>query len=373
MVEKDTLYDAIVIGGGFYGIMIAVYLKQQRGFKRILVIEKESALMARASRNNQARVHTGYHYPRSFITAYRSKINAPQFIGNFSKVVSSTFTSLYAIAKSGSKVNSQQFERMMSDIGAPIETASNDLQSLFSDRLISKVYLTEESVFSATSLLKHIYDTAVSVGIKFLLDTRVVDLACLEKRTSVLCEGKYSGLVVSKFVFNCTYAGLNQITKRAPSVNSKLRHEITEMALIEVPTVLKNTSITVMDGPFFSLMPYPDRDLFTLSHVRYTPHFSWSDKHNDLPLDRMKSYHKNTRYTWMIRDAARYVPLLNQAIYRDSIFEVKTIMEKSEVDDGRPILFEKNESIKGLYSILGGKIDNIYDILEKLDLENFNV
>jgi hypothetical protein len=40
---------------------------------------------------------------------------------------------------------------------------------------------------------------------------------------------------------------------------------------------------------------------------------------------------------------------------------------KNESDDGRPILFEKHPELPGCYSILGGKIDNIYDVLEKLD------
>jgi hypothetical protein len=34
-------------------------------------------------------------------------------------------------------------------------------------------------------------------------------------------------------------------------------------------------------------------------------------------------------------------------------------------------LFEKYAASDGLYSILGGKIDNIYDVLEKLDAETF--
>jgi hypothetical protein len=42
---------------------------------------------------------------------------------------------------------------------------------------------------------------------------------------------------------------------------------------------------------------------------------------------------------------------------------------KNEGDDGRPILFEKHLEMPGCYSVLGGKIDNIYDVLEKLDAE----
>ncbi|KAI3593288.1 D amino acid oxidase (DAO) family [Cupriavidus sp. U2] len=73
----------------------------------------------------------------------------------------------------------------------------------------------------------------------------------------------------------------------------------------------------------------------------------------------------------MIRDTARYVPLVAKSRYVDSLFEVKTVLQKNEADDGRPILFEKHETLPGCYSILGGKIDNIYDVIERLDDERF--
>ncbi len=74
------MLDAVIIGGGFYGAAIALYLARQRGFREILLIEREAELLTRASYNNQARVHNGYHYPRSFTTAYRSRINLPRFV-----------------------------------------------------------------------------------------------------------------------------------------------------------------------------------------------------------------------------------------------------------------------------------------------------
>jgi hypothetical protein len=58
--------------------------------------------------------------------------------------------------------------------------------------------------------------------------------------------------------------------------------------------------------------------------------------------------------------------------YVDSLFEVKTVLVKNEGDDGRPILFEKHFKLPGCYSILGGKIDNIYDVFEKLDVEQLD-
>ena len=62
-----TTYDYVVIGGGFYGCCLALYLRSISA--RVLVVEAGPRLMDRASRVNQARVHTGFHYPRSAATA----------------------------------------------------------------------------------------------------------------------------------------------------------------------------------------------------------------------------------------------------------------------------------------------------------------
>jgi hypothetical protein len=126
-----------------------------------------------------------------------------------------------------------------------------------------------------------------------------------------------------------------------------------------------------MDGPFFSLMPFPARSLHTLSHVRYTPHLAWQDDPIIDPYQKLIEYDCQTRVERMIRDVSRFVPEVRKASYVDSLYEVKTVLVKNESDDGRPILFEKHPELPGCYSILGGKIDNIYDVLEKLEVERF--
>ena len=65
--EKMKRENVIVIGGGFFGLYLACFLNQC-GFK-ISLFEAESEYMTHASLHNQARVHQGYHYPRSVLTA----------------------------------------------------------------------------------------------------------------------------------------------------------------------------------------------------------------------------------------------------------------------------------------------------------------
>lgn len=365
------MYDAIVIGGGFYGAAIAIYLKTRRSFSNVLLLERERDLMLRASYNNQARVHNGYHYPRSFTTAFRSRINLPRFVQDYPQAVKRDFTKLYAIARSNSKVTAKQFQRFCHEIGAKLEAAPDSMRGLFELRQIEDVFLVEEYVFDAAKLAESIKFELDQCGVDIRLATRVLGIEKATNSLVVNSDNTSAEIFRARYVFNCTYSGLNQIAGDFPGTTIKLKHEITEMALLVVPPELSNVGVTVMDGPFFSMMPFPAQGLHTLSHVRYTPHCHWTDQPDIDPCQKLHAYRGETRVDRMLRDVARYLPAIRGASYTTSLFEVKTVLVSNEGDDGRPILFEKHDLLPGCYSILGGKIDNIYDVLEKLDAEVF--
>jgi glycine/D-amino acid oxidase-like deaminating enzyme len=373
MHSPDLLCEAVVIGGGFYGAAIAAYLARQRGLGEIIVVEREAALLTRASYNNQARVHNGYHYPRSFTTAYRSRVNLPRFVIDWPEAVTRDFTKLYAIARHNSKVTARQFGRFCREIGARIEPADAGLRALFDPRMIEDVFLVEEYVFDACTLARWAEQELRECGVEVRLETRVRSVSKgPDQRLQVAMQtNDGQGVLAScRYVFNCTYSGLNQVAGDFPGTRTGLKHEITEMALMQAPPALTGLGVTVMDGPFFSMMPFPARGLHTLSHVRYTPHMHWTDERGIDPYRKLCDYDRATRVDRMVRDVGRYLPAVLDARYVDSLFEVKTVLVKNEGDDGRPILFETHPALPGYYSVLGGKIDNIYDVLEKLQDEN---
>lgn len=362
--------DAVIIGGGFYGAAIAIYLAKERRFNNVVLLERTPALLRRASFNNQARVHNGYHYPRSFTTAFRSRINLPRFVQDYPNAVKRDFDKLYAIARRGSKVTARQFERFCNEIGARLEPASPSLSKLFEPHLIEKIFCVEEFAFDSTKLAEWARAELADAGVEVRLSSTALSITRGEQGLIVRGHGADCDFELSTSnVFNCTYSGLNQLSGDFTGTKTRLKHEITEMALVAAPPVLRGIGVTVMDGPYFSMMPFPARGLHTLSHVRYTPHLSWFDDANINPYEKLDAYARESRYDRMMRDVRRYMPAVADSIHVDSLFEVKTILVKNEGDDGRPILFEQHAALPGCYSILGGKIDNIYDVLEKLDAE----
>lgn len=364
-------YGAIIIGGGFYGLSIANYLTNNLGLSKVMVVEKDNDFMQRASYNNQARIHNGYHYPRSLLTGIRSRINLPIFVEDYPDAVVKDFDKYYAVAKDFSKVSAKQFYRFSERIGSEIEKAPSSIKSLFDSHMVDDVFKVKEYAFDACKLKESLLRKSENLPIEFYLGEEVVGIVENNKRKTIDVKFSSGKIVNAKRVFNCTYSMINTINKNSNLPIIPLKHELVEMCLIKLPQEISNISVTVMDGPFFSFMPFPDRKLTTLSHVRYTPHSEWTDDGFDVRnghryLDNEIT--KISHFEQMKADVKRYMPIFDKVEYRESLWEVKTVLPKSEGDDSRPILYKPDYGIEGYTVIMGGKIDNIYDVYKELDI-----
>jgi len=367
LATANRVWDAVVIGGGFFGTVLATELRR-RGAQTLL-LEAGPTLLGRASRRNQARVHAGYHYPRSFLTGLRSRINAPRFIAEFRECIFDDFTHYYGIGRNFSKVTGAQFRRFCERIGASVAAPPAAVRRLFNPVFIEDVVQVAEVTFDANRLRGRVTRDLHHAGVAVELDTsalRVARSAGAYLRVAVRGpEAERS--VGARRVFNCTYAAINRLNDASGLPIIPLKHELTEMALVEPPAELRGMGVTVMCGPFFSLLPYPPLDLCTLSHVRYTPHAAWHDRSGAPrvdPDDRLARNARVSAFPYMIHDVTRYLPALAACRQVDSIWEVKTVLPRSEADDSRPILFRRDHGLPGYHCVTGSKLDNAYDMLE---------
>lgn len=340
--------DVAIIGAGFFGCEIALELKRL-GYAKVALFEREHAIMQRASFVNQARVHNGYHYPRSVATAERSRENFERFVSEYDYAIDDEFEHVYAIARQ-SRVTASQFERFCSIIGAPVRPAPARLGRLFDRSMVEQVFAVREYAFDSTAISRRLIAALQSENVNLCLETEARIDQTVEGGVILEAGGE---TIRARYVFNCTYAGLDAtgVTLRAT-----VKRELAEIGLIQVPPELKQVGITVMDGPFFSTMPFPPGGCHSLSHVRYTPHAAWNQAESHEPKPDKSQYHA------MLRDACRFVPCLVNAKAFGSMFELKAVLARNEGDDGRPILFEHHSEKPRVISVLGAKIDNVYDI-----------
>ena len=98
-------YDKIILGAGLYGL----YAAQKCGAagQRVLVLERDPAPFMRATYINQARVHMGYHYPRSYSTAIKSAHYFERFCNDYGFCLHTEFDQVYATSAHFSWTNAR--------------------------------------------------------------------------------------------------------------------------------------------------------------------------------------------------------------------------------------------------------------------------
>lgn len=359
--------ETIVVGGGFFGMYIAEHLAL-RGH-RVTLLEREAQPMMRASFHNQARVHNGYHYPRSILTALRSRLSFPRFSAEFADSIVTDFEKYYLVGKPLGNVSARQFRSFCEHIGATCETAPDRIQKLVNPNFVEACFSTVEFAFDADRIRMAMSGRLDAAGVRVALGTTALRVERVDGRLQVDIAANDSGAarLVADQVFNCAYSNLNYLNRHSGLASIPLKHELTEICLVDMPEELKHAGLTVMCGPFFSAMPFPPRGLHSFSHVRYTPHREWRDQTGREGPDYLEATERRSAWAAMQADAARYVPVLAECAHRDSLWEVKTVLPRSETDDSRPILLLANHGIEGMHAVLGSKIDNVYDVVAAID------
>lgn len=377
---RGESYDAIVVGGGFFGTSLALELSQR--CEKVLLLERQPELLSQASYVNQARVHHGYHYPRSVLTAYRSAVNFARFTRDYAEAIDRSFTQVYAVARLGSLVSSGQFHQFCQRIQAPITPAPAEIAALTNPALIDAAYVVEEFAFNAAILRQRAMRDLDQRGVEWAVSTAAARVEAAGDAPFGLrlflepVGGEPPRQLRARAVFLCAYATINRFLAASGLPRIPFKHELVELALIEAPPALRGYGVTVMDGPFFGTMPFPARGLHSLYHVRYSPHFHWREGGPDDPpigpeqlaeVDRQVQLGaRRSKFPHMIRDARRYLPAIEGARHVESLWTVRTVLPRSEQDDSRPILFSKHHGLRNFFCVAGGKIDNVYDLLDEL-------
>jgi glycine/D-amino acid oxidase-like deaminating enzyme len=278
------------------------------------------------------------------------------------------FIKYYGVASNFSKVSARQFARFYERIGAKVNPSQIG-RGYFDQKLIDDVFEVEEYVFNTAILKNMLLKKLEELHVDIHENEKVLKI---KKTTNGITVHTSIGEYFAQSVINTTYSSINSVNRNSGLPIIPLKHELTEMCLVHIPDELKHGAYTIMCGPFFSIMPFPDKNMYTLSHVRYTPHSEWYDTDDEVRESHnyLNDIERISHFPQMIADAKRYMPLASKIEYSgESLWEIKTVLPQSEGDDSRPILYKDHYGgIQNYTCIMGGKIDNIYDVFKELRL-----
>lgn len=369
-------YDKIIIGAGIYGLYSALFCAKNN--EKIIVLEKDPEAFKRATYINQARVHMGYHYPRSYSTAIKSAGYFERFNKDFDFSILSEFDQVYATSTNFSWTNAEQFKKFCDEANILCEELPND--RYFKENMCDGTFLTREYTYDA-QILKQYFLTELEKYPN-------VEIRYNSQIDTIQKNGKYYEIKLKSgefyktgYLLNCTYAGANEILEKLGYEKFKIKYELCEIILCEVNDKLKNTGITVMDGPFFSIMPFGKTGYHSLTSVTFTPH---KTSYNSLPTfecqNRSNGYcspenlgncndcpaKPESAWPYMSNLAKKYLKDEYEFKYKGSLFSMKPIFKASEIDDSRPTVIKQFSVNPTFISVLSGKINTVYDLDEVL-------
>ena len=337
-----------VLGGGIFGVSCA---NELGAFCDVTLFERHDELLGEASTLNQWRYHHGFHYPRSVEMIREIQECRPEFETVYGEAIEPDVESYYAVAKGGRTITRERYlhicESMRLDfIEAPPPPGILDTEK------VSLCLRTGESVFSADRL-RSVMQRKLSglPNVAVAKSTEVVEAELLSDGRKLLSfrSGDRNRSDVFDYVVNATYANRNRLALWLNFPVKPLRFDLLELLVLEVP--MPNVSITILDGPFTSIVSMAEKNRFSLSHIQQSVHMSATPPDGLPPMWRQPASNRDN----LMRHAMRYLPILAEARVLESRFGTRTVHATPEDIDGRPTVVTDHGF--GCWSVLGGKVN----------------
>lgn len=369
-------YDRIIIGAGLYGLYAALKCGQNR--ERVIILEYDDAAFKRATFINQARVHMGYHYPRSYSTAIKSAGYFKRFNNDYSFSILTRFNQIYATSSNFSWSDANEFKKFCE--AAHIKCEEIFPEKYFKYGCCDGAFETEEYTYDA-QILKNYFVEKISEYPNVIIQYGSRIKAIENTGDEYIIELNDGKRLSSSFVLNATYASVNQILNKLGFEPFKIKYELCEIIICKVVDKLKDVGLTVMDGPFFSIMPFGKTGYHSLTSVTFTPHVvskeplpsfdcqarskGFCSKEqlgncNDCPVK------PESAWPYMSNLARKYMKDELEFTFDHTLYSMKPILLASEIDDSRPTVIREYTNAPTFISVLSGKINTVYDLDEIL-------
>ena len=345
---------AIVIGGGIHGLTSALALSKEN--IDVTIVEKNKGLLQGTSGSTQNRAHLGYHYPRSPETASECLNGLNFFKKKYPSAIYYPKEAYYLVEKNQSKTSSEEFEKFCGIQKIPYEKVPLS-ENLWKSSLIEMGFKVPEPVFDLKILTDLLAEETSKLGIKKVTDSRVMGLKKMQGNYKIITnkEDYYADIIL-----NATYAHSNNVLNVLNLDEDLTRYILQKTEVVVVKSKRDLPALTVMDGNFISILPFPSEKgiylIYDVIHsvIKKTEGYFLSDE-NHLP----------SNFKQMINHGEKYFPFMKDLKQVGSLYGSRPIPLDIE-GDSRKTRIKSHKKHLGIYSILEGKFISAPLIAEEL-------
>jgi hypothetical protein len=248
---------------------------------------------------------------------------------------------------------------------------------LFNFDNLEALFLTEEYSFDP-QLIADFYINKIEKqhGITLFLESEIIHTSHNSHNWSIdFLYKNNTKTIETPVIINATYSGVNGVLNQFNLPEIDLMHEISEIAFVRSPQ-FSDIGLTIMDGPFGSLMPWGLSGNLSLSSVAYTHHAVSFDNQ---PRFDCQKINQNCRPEFpsdcnfcavrppsslqkMVAQMKKYFAPTVEFEPISSLFTIKTKLKSSHIDDARPTDIRLLHEKPVFWNIFAGKINSIYEV-----------
>ena len=364
MINTEKFFDVAVIGSGIFGSEIAIELK--KAGLSVALLESKKDILLGASQNNQNRLHLGFHYPRDLETGKQCIDGFYAFKKKYTECINEQFKNYYLISSENSNVSSDQFIDHAKALNVPFKEINIDQLPIEMTNIKSGLSC-EEVVYDCSILRELVRSSLKSNAVELSLNWEVSEI---NKKLDIYKIFSNSGdMINAKSLINCTYADINNLTKKLGFDVHMNQYEYTVVPIISLD--IDKLGLTVMDGPFMTLLPYGKSDHFLLYHVEnsviakensYFINSDWLTK----KTSPFKKIDKEIFFQSFINKCSSHMPFLKDARLIGYLEGPRMVLTNKDDTDARPSIINKYD--ENYITVFSGKIDHSIWVAE--DIKN---
>lgn len=348
--------DVAIIGGGFYGALLANEIKGRQPALEVTLIEKEPALFTQASSTNQGQFHMGYMYSADPALAHECADNVERFTDVFGDAVDGDMLSLYGIHRQ-SQISAGDYAAFCAGAGLALQPVERP-RDIFGDD-IDAAFLTCEKTFDSAVMQRILMQ-------RMLHHRIVVERGLCVERIAPAAQGLALSAgertVRAARVFNVTFADINWLHARSGLAPVPLRHDTFLHFVLDLPQQYRDTAATVIRGPYASLLPSSFRQGHVLASGRFRRVQSGSV---DRPPPWQDTQAAPAVWQQALAEASSYLPLLRSARYRGYTLGTRSAYCDPATGEysSKAMVFRDFGGLPDYHVVLGGKVSCMFDVL----------
>lgn len=344
-----------IIGGGVFGAATSIRLAEAG--HTVTVFERLSGLLLSTSRYGN-RLHMGYHYPRDEPTVRQCLRGYERFKRDFREAILGEVSNAYFIASRDSRVSASEFLEFCDRMELPFRL----IPSADHAHRINNVAVgiaTPEVVFDPAILARLLMGRLAGLGVSMRFGHEVthIEPAIPEGFAITAADGEPE---IFDAIVNCGYANASRIAAMLGYASPTRQYEYLAVPIVELDRERWRDSITILDGPFFTLLPFGGGS-HLLCHVEhsvvareYAPLLdaAWFRPETApfASLDRQRTFET------IIAGCVDYMPELGRARLKGFAEGARMVLAGVDDTDARPSTVQLRGS--GYVEVFSGKVDH---------------